>query len=259
MQEFDILEKPFDLKFVIDFEKTKTMSVLYKPQYEPGYVKVFEISNIIHYINQNQNFFSMMTHLGKKHTFIVILRDVSVFEKKHKLDVEETLAVSNNLSQEIFSKINDFTLILNSNKDQLSSIYQNYLNTSQKAARFQTLVVDLFRGSKKFEEGVLESLTNLKSINPDNLPRMIRVRNYFMTLKEKQARLFDRFQQAKDFGKLKNVIRLMRSSFKKIDKAVEQITDLISSQEFQIFFKKTDSLIEVLNQMSFQEDLVKVV
>lgn len=226
---------------------------------ESNYSKFIEVPNIQNYIDHANNYFSVFAHLGKQSTFSFELRELTISEKHQGLDVESSLMVSHHLTEEIFRKVNDFTTRFVENKDQVKYIFDGYSKAANKAVYLQTLIVDLLKGTHKFEERIIESIINLKGINPMNVPKLRRVELYLQTLTDKQTRLADRFDKAKDFFKLKDVIKKMRHLLTKFEKSVSKILRLVSSPEFDSFFNTVDSLTLMLNKVDLTKDLERVI
>jgi hypothetical protein len=196
--------------------------------------------------------------LGNKSTFVVNLLGLSIAEKAQKLDITKDINVSNYLAEEIFQKVQQFSEKLGNDQAYLKSVFEGYTSAVARAMQLQTMVVDLFKGGRKLEEGVVESISKMSTLNPENLPKMIRIKAFFKTIKEKQNRLFERFTAAKDFGKLKGIMRKFRSTLKRMERAIEGINQSLDSSEFSALITRTSSVLDVLKGMSFQNDLEEV-
>lgn len=137
-------------------------------------------------------------------------------------------------------------------------MFEGYSGAVARASQLQTMVVDLFKGGRKLEEGVVESMSKMSSLGPENLPKMMRIKAFFKTIKDKQKRLYERFTAAKDFGRLKGVMRKFRSTLKRMERAVEGININLDSSEFSALINRASSVLDVLKGMSFQHDLEEV-
>lgn len=189
---------------------------------------------------------------------MVNLHSLTVSEKAQRLDYNKDLSVSHYLAEEIFQKVQQFSERLGSDHAYLKTIFDGYTNAVAKAQQLQTMVADLFRGGRKLEEGVLEHITKLSSLNPENLPKMLRIKAFFNTIRDKQMRLFQRFSSAKDFGKLKVAMRKFRSTLKRLERAIEGISTNLDSDQFSLLVNKANSVLDVLKGFSFQNDLEEV-
>lgn len=186
------------------------------------------------------------------------LSGLTLAEKAQKLDVSRDIAVSHHLAEEIFDKVKQFSDKLAGDQEYFKSVFEGYTGALERSQLLQTMVNDLFRGSRKFEEGVVESISKMSDFTPENLPKMMRVKSYFNTIREKQTRLFNRFNSAKDFGKLKSVMRKFRATLKRMEKAIGNVNQSLESDQFSQLITKTTSVLGVLQGMDFQKDLEEV-
>lgn len=258
MQKYNWADSQFKMRFQIDFEKEKNMVVSWADSKSSNFQPVLTIPGIVSFVDLRANFFSVHCFLGKKSTFIVDLKEFQLQEKARKLDVHENIQVSEHLTEEIFQKVNAFTSRISNDHTYMKSLAEGYASTHSKAKHFQALVVDLFRGTRKMEENVLESISRLSSLNPENIPKLTRIKTYFDTLRSKQKKLFERFNGAADFGRMKTVMRKLRSNLRKMDRAIQNITSNIQSAEFDSLFGRISAVMEVLKGIAFQKDLEKV-
>lgn len=255
LQQFEWLNTPFRLRFRIDFEKERTLRLVYSKDDGSPEVPVLVVPSIQTYIDHRANFFSLQANLGRRSTFVVNLVSLHVYERKRKLEITDYLSISSHLSEEIFQKVQAYTASLQQDQKSLKSIFDGYSGVLNRASELQAMVVDFFRGSRRMEETVLESISKLSSLNPDNLPKMIRIKTYFETLKAKQKRIFERFEGAKDFAKLKKALRKLRSTMKKMEKGLTEVSASMGTTEFEEMFAKIGSVTEVLKKLDFKADL----
>lgn len=258
MQKYNWADSQFKIRFQIDFEKDKNMLVSWADSNSDNFQPVISIPGILSFIDLRANFFSIQSYLGKKSTFLVDLKEFKLQEKARKLDVNENIQVSEHLTEEIFQKVNAFTTRISNDQIYMKKLAEGYASAQSKVNYFQALVVDLFRGTRKMEENVLESINRLSSLSPENIPKLARIKTYFETLRSKQKKLFDRFNGTADFGRMKKVMRKLRVNLRKIDRAIENITANIQSAEFDTTFGRISSVMDVLKGMSFKSDLEKV-
>lgn len=252
---FSWLERPFKLRIQVDFEKERKLVMGYSPANEDNFTPILSVAGIHSMVDMRSNYFSMQVFLGKKSTFLINLNELRVSEKARRLDVSENLVVSEYLAEEIFQKVRQFSDKFEKDQTYLKTIYDGYSSALAKTNQFQTIVVDLFKGSRKLEESVIESISRLSSMNPETLPKMMRIKAYFETIMTKQTRLFDRFNGAKDFGKLKQILRKFRGVLKRMEKAITNINESLASAEFDGLFGRVTSVMDVLKRLSFKDDL----
>ena len=239
----------------LDFEKSKSLKLSLKKSLLGDFEECFKIDHIASYINHNANYLSMFTSMGSQYTFELGLTELRFVEKKHRLDVDESLLVSHELAVEIFDKLKTFSKTVNQDKETLMSIHNSYQEVSQKTSLLEVFMRDLFRGTRKFEEHVIESLTRFRVFNPENLPKMMRIKQHLETLQFKQDKVFQRFVSIKGLIAAKKVFHKTRKMLKRIEKGVSKLTEQISSEEFTGFFGKVDGFVDLMKRM----DLVEVI
>lgn len=247
------MRKFADFRIQIDYEKSKSLKFLYKASTDAAYTTCFEIEHILRYISTQGNFLQVLVSTGKKYTMKVNLSELKVNEKQHRLDVEDSLLVSHELVEEIFDKVHNFSTKLNSDKEGLKGIIELQNNLLEKSKYFEIFTKDLYLGTRKFQEHMIENLSKYKTINPESLPKMNRIKDRIKTLEQKQAKIFERFVSIKGLIASKKIFRKTRNYLKQIDKTVTELTNEIVSPEFNSFFKKTESLVVLLKKLNFKK------
>ena len=166
---------------------------MYKSNTDSDFTSCFEIDHILRYISTQGNFFQIQVSTGRKYTMKVDLYDLTVKEKQHRLDIDDSLLVSHDLVEEIFDKVHNFSSKLNADKEGLKGLIELQTNLLEKARYFEIFTKDLYFGTRRFQEHMIENLSKYKTVNPESLPKMNRVKDRIKTLEQKQAKIFERF------------------------------------------------------------------
>lgn len=209
------------------------------------------------YINHSNNFLQIFASTGKKYTISVSLFEFHVYGKQHRLDLNETLAVEHEMVQEIFDKLIQFTEEINDDKDHLKLVYDMYRSTVQKAKVLEIYIRDLFKGTRKFEEQMLDNFKKYELINPQNLPKLMKIKNLVLQLETKQRNIYHRFESIKAVLSARRVFQNMKTSLLKMEGVVLQLNDQIGSDAYQTFFGKTIKVVDFLKKFDFREMIIE--
>lgn len=254
----DTMSQPTDLRMTIDFEDSDTLVFEYKRADETQYVECFSISNVSKYITRTQSFIQMQQTTGRRFTLRTEILGFTVQEKHHRLDVDSSLHVSHDLVEEIFDKIQNFGKLFEQDKEHLGTIQELQTQLVEKSQLLQIYARDLNRGSKKFQEYMIESLNKHRAINPLTLPKMQVIRGKIDRLQAKQNEIFQRFNDIKNVITSKNIIKESYKNFTKMDKILELTVKEISSDEFKKFVKKIKAMIQMLKRVDFDTYLEEI-
>ena len=235
------------------------MFVKFKKDEESEWQTCLEVAGIRNYIDHKNTFLQMFASTGIRHTISIKLFEFYVYEKQHRLDISDNLAVEHELVNEIFDKLMYFTEELNDNKEELRKIHDIYASTLKKSRFLNLAMRDLFRGTKKFEEHMIRNLHQFEKINPQNLPKMIKIKTTVENLETKQKRIYDRFSSIKGILNARHVFQNMQQTLQKMEGVVVQLNEKIGSDAYQTFFGKTDHVIEFLEKMDFKKMIGEVI
>jgi hypothetical protein len=200
----------------------------------------------------------MQVSTGSRFTMKIDLYQIKLLEKKHKLDVEDSLLVSHELVEEIFDKVAHFTDKIGKNTEALRSIQDLQSSLLTKSKYLEIFTKDLYMGTRRFQEHMIENLNKYKLVNPESMPKMAKIRQSIKTLETKQAKIFERFMTIKSLLSAKKVFKKTRSYLRRMDKVVEDLSSQVTSPEFTGFFTKTSQLIELLRNMNFKKLIEEV-
>jgi len=254
----DTMSVPTDIKITLDFEDSDTLVLETKRGEDKTFAECFSISNVSKYVTRAQSFIQMQQTSGKRYTMRTELLGFSVQEKHHRLDVDSSLHVSHDLVEEIFDKIANFGKIFESDKEQLGNVQELQAQLVEKTQLLQIYARDLNRGSKKFQEYMVESLNKHRAINPLSLPKMQVIRSKIERLQTRQAEIFARFNDIKNVISSKNIIKESYRNFTKMDKILELTVKEISSDEFKAFVGKVRAMIKMLKRVDFDSYLNEI-
>lgn len=254
-----IKQQFLEWKISVDLEDSKTLILFYREEPEGDFQECFRVENFHHYINMNLNHIQMFTSMGSKYTFPIDLLELKMNEKKQRLDIDESLAISHHLAEDIFYKLNTFSKIVENDKEIMTSIHNSYSELAEKAMLLETYTRDLFRGTRKFEEHIIESLTKLKSFNPQNLPLIAKIKHILATMQYKQQKVFERFVSIKALFAARDIFQKTQNRIKKIEKVLTKLTTQIESDSFHEFFIKMQNMTEILGKLDLTSTIEGVV
>lgn len=232
-----------------DFETSKTLKLVVVNDGGSAPTECFTVAAIDRYVAHDSNHMNVFTSMGSHFTFSVGLTEVTFAEKKHRLDVKESLQVSKELAAEIFDKVRTFSAAINADKATLKEVTEGYRELAAKSAQLEGYVADLFRGTRRFEEHVVESITRLTVMNPQTIPKMMRIRALLDTLRFRQDKVFQRLVSIKGLMAAKKVFKRARSLLKKVELGLKTLTDDVNSDDFRRFFAKANSFAGLLNRI----------
>ena len=240
-----------DFKIIIDFENTDTLLFKYKATKDQDWNDCFTVDNISKYVTKTKSFLRLQQFTGKSYTLRTELHSFNVMEKHHRLDLDSSLHVSHDLVEEIFDKVKNFGKIFEEDKENLKTVHELQQSLLEHTQLLEIYSRDLNRGSRKFQEYMIESLNKHRLVNPLTMPKMLKIKAKIEELEDKQNKVFERFVNIKGFLSAKDVVKKTYKNFKKIDKIIEMTTKEISSNEFKEFVNKTKKLMSVLKRVDF--------
>lgn len=241
-----------------DFENAKTLKLQIINDGSSVPNDCFTVSSIERYVAHDSNYMNLFTSMGSDFVFSVALKEIVFAEKKHRLDVRESLQVSHDLAIEIFDKVKTFSDIINEDKVALKEITKSYRELAEKSSKLESYVIDLFRGTRRFEEHVVESITKYSSMNPETIPKMMRIRTVLDSLRFRQDKVFQRLVSIKGLMAAKKIFKKARSLLKKVELSFKVLTENVNSDEFRRFFAKMNNFTELLNRIDLQSFVADV-
>lgn len=249
-----------DLEWVIDmdFEKEKRLRLNLRSDPNAPLRECFAMDGLSRYVDHNSNYLNIFSSMGSEFTFAVWLKEAVFSEKKHRLDVKESLHVSHELAAEIFDKVKTFSQILNDDKQTLAEVGSGYRELADKTGRLETYMQDLFRGTRRFEEHIVESITKFQAVNPETLPKMMKVKVLLDSLQYRQDRIFQRLVSIKGLMAAKRVFRKARKMLKRVELSFKELSDDISSDQFNAFFAKIRDFVEVVGRLDLKNFVTDV-
>ena len=159
---------------------------------------------------------------------------------------------------EIFDKVKTFTNTFNADGKNLVSIGTSYKELLKKTAFLNTFASDLFRGTRKFEEHILENLKKYKVFNPENLPKMMKIKMCLETLKFKQNRIFQRFVSIKSLFAAKKVFKNTQKNLRRVEKLFKDFVKLMSSEQMTGFSKKMENFMGFMKNINLKKSVEDV-
>lgn len=232
---------------------------MYKVSGDDDYKFCFDVEHINRYLPTQGMFMQMQVSTGSRFTMKIDLYQLKVLEKKHKLDLDDSLLVSHELVEEIFDKVAHFTDKVGKNTEALRSIQELQSGLVTKTQYLEIFTKDLYLGTRRFQEHMLENLNKYKLVNPESMPKMARIRQSIKTLEAKQSKIFERFMSIKSLLSAKKVFKRTRAYLRRMDTVVGDLSAQITSPEFTGFFKKTTQIIDLLRNMNFKKLIEEVV
>lgn len=255
---FDNMSNLTDMRITVDYEKKDELVLFYKKVEKEEWVECFTIQNVSKFITKTRSFIQLQQSTGKLYSLSTEIHEIKLLEKHHRLDLDENLHVSHDLVEEIFDKVQNFGKIFEDDEENLKNVQTLQNQLMEKSQLLYIYSKDLNRGSRKFQEYMLESLNKHRMINPLNMPKMQAIKSKIEQLQEKQGMIFDRFNNIIDVIKTKNVIKKTFHNFKKIDKIIALTIREISSDQFKQFVNKTKKLMKVLKKSDFDNFIQKL-
>jgi uncharacterized protein YjgD (DUF1641 family) len=253
----ELIDHTFDLKIEIDFETRNTLKMS-KRKNENEFEVCFEVGRINNYLSHASNYLTLWTSMGTTYNFPVSIFEMHVFEKKHRLDIDESLMVSHELAEEIFDKLNSFQKSVNKDQQLLTSINESYIELLSRGKAFEIFTRDLFDGTRKFEEHVIENLSKYEVFNSENLPQVTRIQQRLVIVRDKQQKLFERFVAIKALFSAKQIFAKSQKALKELESSFNELNDEISSKKFDSFFSNLDEIMEVLTQSEFENTVKEI-
>jgi hypothetical protein len=236
----------------LDFERENSLRLLTQNGPDESPMECFTVHGINRYIDIHTSYINLFTSMGSESVFDIILKELVFAEKKHRLDVKEALHVSHELAAEIFDKVKTYTGMISQNKEMMRELTVSYKDLAEKSGRLELFMQDLFRGTRRFEEHVVESITKLQSVNPETLPKLMRVKILLNSLQHRQEKIFQRLVTIKGQFAAKKVFRKARKMLKKVELSFKELSEDIGSQQFSTFFTKIEGFVDLLRRIDLQ-------
>ncbi len=236
---------------MLDFEKTQSLYVKFKKDEDPHWHTCIKAPGIRDFIDHRHTYFEMFASTGKKYTLSVKLYEFFVYEKLHRLDIEERHAVQHELAKEIFDKMVYFTEEINEDKETLAQVTDTYKSVNIKTKALEIYIHDLFRGTKRLEEHMIEIMQRFSKMTPDSIPKMKKVKLMIAALEAKQTAIYNRFTNIRGILNSRQVFQNMRSSLQKMEGIALQLNEQIGSDAYQTFFGKTTKVMDLITTVDF--------
>lgn len=237
----------------VDFEKSHKMEVWLTDSTGPR--PCFTVDSPLRYIGAKQTILQLKMLAGEHNPIKVELKGLILYEKQHAFDVETDLAISHELVEEIFDKVNTFTEKFNADKAKLGSIYELQQTLANDGHRLELYAADLFRGTRKFQEYMLEALSSHKVMSPENMPKMQKLKSKIDELKSIQKTIFDRFLSIQA---LLDSRKLLKKSYKKIvalQNTMNSIQQLVADPKFDKLISDSKGILETASSSNIDEIL----
>ena len=246
------MKEIIDLKFIVDFEVYNHLVFKYS-DLNNNETFCFEIKDIFKYLTKTRMFLLLQQINGNKYTLSTEIYNIQISEKEHKLDINESLTVSNHLVEEIFDKINSFTEIAENDKENLLSLIELQNLLIQKTSLLEVFSRDLNSGSKKFQEFMFENFNKNKLVSPESLPKLMTIKQKIENLTRLQTKVFERFVNIKKVVNTKKIFKKTFENFSKMNLLLKKVVEEISSKEFKDFFERTKQMMKVIKKDHFSE------
>lgn len=84
--------------------------------------------------------------------------------------------------EEIFDKVKNFSQIFENDKENLGSIVDLQNKLIRRAKLLEIYSRDLNKGTRKFQEYMIESLNRHKFVSPQSFPKLMKIKEKIETL-----------------------------------------------------------------------------
>lgn len=230
----------------IDIENTKTVEVLLE---EGGVLKTcLKVPNLLRYVNTKQMILSFKGMTNQLNSLRLDINGITVKEKKHSFDIDDNLDISHVLVEEIFEKVNTFTEKFNENKEKLGTIYSMQQEVSASANKLEMYASDLFKGTRKFQEFMIENLASKKIFGVEHMPKMRKVQNKIDELNEIQKAIFDRFLSIQKSLNSKQLFKRTFQRMLKLQNVMEKASAFMSNSKFEQIIKESEKMASIASQ-----------
>lgn len=236
----------------LDFERDNSLRLVTQNGSEGTPTECFKVQGINQYIDVHSSYMNIFTSMGSESVFEIVLKELVFAEKKHGLDVREALHVSHELAAEIFDKVKTYTGMIHDNQAVMRELTSAYKDLADKANRLEVFMQDLFRGTRRFEEHAVESITKLQTVNPETLPKLMRVKILLTSLQQRQDKIFQRLVTIKGQFAAKKVFRKARKMLKRVELSFKELSDDIGSNQFGAFFTRIEGFVDLLKRIDLQ-------
>lgn len=243
----------FELQIIADFESNKSLRLFHRELNAAEYTTCFEVSEIDVFFPKNQNYLSVGTVLDKNPFTVLSLHELQVHEKKHKLEIDEKLRVSEYLTHEIFDKVKSFERILESDAPTLNSLVKIQKIVLQKSAVLEIYVRNLFDGTRKFQEKMLAVLATKGDSSTLAIPKLDLIRRKISGLMNLQKQISDRFLLIQKNVDTSKFLEITQVSFDMLDDMMTKLLKLVDSDKFAGFVDQVDQVVDFLGDFKVDE------
>ena len=181
------------------------------------------------------------------------LHELQVHEKKHKLEIDEKLRVSEHLTHEIFDKLKSFERILESDAPTLNSLVKIQKIVLQKSAVLEIYVRNLFDGTRKFQEKMLAVLGTKGGSSTLAIPKLDLIRRKISGLMILQKHITDRFLLIQKNVDASKFLEITQVSFDMLDDMMTKLLKLVDSDKFAGFVDQVDQVVDFLGNFKVDE------
>lgn len=240
----------------LDFEGANRMEVLF----EAGgrRFSCFVVEGQMQYVAA-RGFYASFKARAALEGFGVTLLGVAAREKTHSLDVEEELQVSHGLVGEVFDKLAAFTRRLNADAGALRDIAELQTAALRKTDQLELYARDLFFGTKRFQEFIIETLSEHRVFAPDNLPKMEMIRNKVEQLDARQQEFADLFAALRGLLATKKLLARTQKQLRGVQAQMEDLSRVVGSDEFAALVERSQQMMAPLRNLTFSTMLGSIV
>lgn len=226
----------------LDFEKERRLEVLLE---DKEFVRpCLSIDNPMRYISNKQTLIYFKAISEDVNLLKFDLIGINVDEKEHSLDIESELLISHHLVEEIFEKVSTFTSSLNEEKAKLGTIHDLQRNILNDSNRLELYASDLFKGTRKFQEYMLENLSTHKIMSPENMPKIEKIRNKVDDLKYVQKTIYDRFVAIQAVLNSKKVLKKTYKKLLALQTTMNKIGELVNDPNFEQMVNDSKKILD---------------
>lgn len=116
----------------------------------------------------------------------------------------------------------------------------------QQADKLEIYAKDLFYGTKKFQEFIIEALNQHKLTTPDDVPKMMKIKSIIEGLKIKQQELFESFTSIKALLETRKMFKKTQAQLKIIQAHFTELDSFVQSKKFKKVLKRLEKLMQPL-------------
>lgn len=237
----------------IDIENAKEIEVLLE---EAGTLKTcLKVPNIHRFFLSKGTTLSLKAFSGALNKLRVEVGGLTLREKRHSFDIDDDLEISHALVEEIFEKVATFTDKFNADKDKLASIYELQQDVSAQSSRLELYAIDLFKGTKKFQEFMLETLAYKKVYGIRQMPKLMKIRNKIDELTRVQKAVFDRFMAIQVLLDSKKIIKKSFRKLVRMQEVMLKIKETVADARFDEVIQQSRRMLEIASKGDVREVL----